>query len=169
DNEGLHAFGCGKRTGKATVGIVGATDEGAELADLEAQAPNAARRTGPGIGALPLVGEDVRTKQVVQRIEPLGNPQIADIVHRADELAPEVTQHVLPFQLARRDEVELFLKVGGEVVFDIAAEEAFEESRYQAPLVLWVQSLLDDADIFTVAQHVQRRGIGGRPADAELL
>src|SRR6185312_14763278 len=54
----LLAVGVGELPGKAAVGVIGAADESAELADLEAQAPNGARRTGPGIGALPLVGED---------------------------------------------------------------------------------------------------------------
>ncbi len=128
--------GVGELAGEAAVGIVGAADERAELADLEAETPDVAGRAGPGIAAGALIGKDVRPKQIVQRIEHLGDAQIADVVHRADELAPEVAQHVLPFELAGGDEVELLLKIGGEVVFDIAAEEALEEGGDQAALVL---------------------------------
>ncbi len=115
------------------------------------------------------IGEDMRPEHIVQRIEHLGDAQIADVVHRGDELAPEVAKHVLPVELAGGDEVELLLEVGGEVVFDVAAEEAFEEGGDQPALVLGHEPLLVDPDIFAVAQHVEGRGIGGRPADAELL
>jgi hypothetical protein len=68
-----------------------------------------------------------------------------------------------------RDAVELFLEIGGEVVFDIAREEAFEESRHEPALVLGHEALLLDANVFAVAQHGQRRGVGGGAADAQLL
>ena len=122
-----------------------------------------------GIAAGGVIGKDVRPEQIVQRVEHLGDAQIADVVHGGDELAPEVAQHVLPFELARGDEVELLLEIGGEVVFDVAAEEALEEGGDQPALVLGVEPLLVDPHIFAVAQHVERRGIGRRPADAELL
>ena len=130
-----------------------------------------APQEGQARGSPPLagLGEDMRPEQIVQSVEHLGDPQIADIVHRGDELAPEIAQHVLPFELARRDVVELLLEIGGEVVLDIAAEEALEKGRDQPSLVFGIEPLLVEADIFAVAEHVQRRGIGGGAADAELL
>ena len=85
------------------------------------------------------------------------------------EVAPEVAQHVLPLELAVGDEVELLLEVGGEVVLDVALEEALQERRDEPALVLGDQPLLVDADVVAVLQHGERRGIGGGPADAELL
>ena len=60
-------------------------------------------------------------------------------------------------------------RIGGEIVFDIAREEAFEESRHQAALGLRDQLALVDRHIFAVAQRRERRGIGGGTADAELF
>ena len=67
------------------------------------------------------------------------------------------------------DAVELLLEVGGEVVFDVAAEEALQEGDDQAPLVLGDEPLLLDADVFALPQHGEDRGVGRGPADAELL
>ena len=78
----------------------------------------------------------MRPKHVVQRIEHLGDAQVADIVDGGDEIAPEVAKHVLPGELSGGDQVELLLEVGGEVVFDVAAEEVLEERGDEAPLVL---------------------------------
>ena len=122
-----------------------------------------------GVGSCALVREDMRSEQIVQRIENLGDPQITDVVYGGNELAPEVAKHVLPFDLAGGDEVELLLEIGGEVVLDIAAEETLEKGRDQAPLVLRHQALLIHPDIFALAEHVKRGGIGRGPADAELL
>ena len=85
------------------------------------------------------------------------------------KFVPEVAQHVLPLELAVGDEVELLLQVGGEVVLDVALEEAFQERRDEAALVLGDQPLLVDADVVALLQHGERRGVGGGAADAELL
>ena len=87
----------------------------------------------------------------------------------AREVAPEVAQHVLPFELAVGDEVELLLEVGGEVVLDVALEEALQERRDEPALVLGDQPLLVDADVVALLQHGERGGVGGGPADAQLL
>ena len=58
---------------------------------------------------------------------------------------------------------------GGEVVFDVALEEAFQEADDDAALVFGDQPLLVDAHIAAVLQHLQDRGVGRGPADAELF
>ena len=114
-------------------------------------------------------GKDVRAQDLVEGFQHLADAQILDVVDRAGELAPEIAQHVLPGELAVGDEVELLLEVGGEVVLDVALEEAFEEGDDEPPLVLGDQALLVDAHILALLQHGQRRGVCRRPADAELF
>ena len=75
-------------------------------------------------------------QHVVEHVEHLGDAQILDLVDGADEAGPEVLQHLLPGDLVVGDAVELLLQIGGEVVFDVAAEEAFEERDHDAALVL---------------------------------
>ena len=86
-----------------------------------------------------------------------------------DEIAPELAQQVAPFDLVVGDTVELFFEVGGEIIFDIAGKEAFQERDDDAAAVFRHQPALVDADIFAVLQNLQDRGIGRGPADAELL
>ena len=59
--------------------------------------------------------------------------------------------------------------VGGEIIFDIAREEVFQERDHDAALVLAMQPLLLEPDVAAVLQHLQDRGIGRGPADAELF
>ena len=108
-----------------------------------------------GFGA----GEDVRPEHVVQRIEHLGDAQFADVLHRGDEVAPEIAEHVLPGKLACGDQVELLLEVGGEIVFHVAGEEVLEERGDEAPFVLGVKLLLVEPDIFA-SRRMSSRGIG---------
>ena len=68
-----------------------------------------------------------------------------------------------------RHVVEPFLELGGIIVIDIALEEALEERRHQPPALLGDEAVLVGPDIFAVLQRLQRRGIGRRPPDAELL
>jgi hypothetical protein len=67
------------------------------------------------------------------------------------------------------DVVELVLELGGIIVADVALEEALEEGGHQPPALLGDEAVLLEPDIFAVLQRLQRRGIGRRPADAELL
>ena len=95
--------------------------------------------------------------------------QVLDLVHRGGETLPELAQHVVPFQLVVGDVVELLFEIGGEIIFDVAGEKALQERHHDAAAVLRHEPLLLDAHIAAVLQHLQDRGIGGRPADAEFL
>ena len=156
--------------GEAAFRIVRAADEGAEAAHLERQLAGAAV-AGIAAGSPPSARgrEDVRPEQIVERVEHLGDAQFLDLVDRADEAGPEILQHLLPVDLVVGDAVELLFQRGGEIVFDIALEEAFQEADHDAAFVLRDQPLLVDAHIAAVLQHLQDRGVGGGPADAELL
>ena len=139
------------------------------LPHLEAQAPLAAVGALARVAALGLGREDVRAQDLVQRLQHLADAQVLDLADGGREVAPEVAQHVLPLELAVGDEVELLLQVGREVVLDVALEEALQERRDEPALVLGDQALLVDADVVAVLQHGERGGIGGGPADAQLL
>ncbi len=87
----------------------------------------------------------MRRQHLVERVDHLGDAQVLDLVDRADEIAPEVAQHVAPGDLVVGDAVELLLEIGGEIVFDISGEEAFEERDDDAAAVLGNEPLLVDA------------------------
>ena len=159
----------GELAGEAALGIVRAADEGAELAELERQPAVAAGRALARVAALGARREDVRAEQLVQRLQHLGDAEVVGLGDVGRELPPELAEHLLPGDVAVRDLVELLLEVGGEVVFDIALEEALEEGGDQPALVLGDELLLLEPDIAAVAEHGERRGVGGGPADAELL
>jgi hypothetical protein len=101
-------------------------------------------------------GKSKRRQFLVQRIEHVGDAQFLDVSTRR-EIAPEIAQHVLPGELAVGDLVELLLQRGGEVVFDIAVEEALEEGRDEPALGLGDQLALVDVtysrscSVFSVA------------------
>ncbi len=111
----------------------------------------------------------MRAQDLVQRLQHVADAQVLDLVDGADEVAPEVAQHVLVLELAVGDEVELLLQVGREVVLHVALEEALQERRDQAALVLGDQPLLVDLDVVALLQHGERGGVGGGAADAQLL
>ncbi len=111
----------------------------------------------------------MRAEDVVERLQDLGDAEVAGLGDVGRELAPELAEHLLPRDVAVRDLVELLLEVGREIVLDVALEEALEESGDQPALVLGDELLLLEPDIAAVAQHRKRRGVGGGTADAELL
>ena len=113
--------------------------------------------------------EDVRRQHLVERVDHLADAQVLDLADRADEVAPELAQQFAPFDLVVGDAVELLLEIGGEIVFDVAREEALQERDDDAAAVLRHQPALVDADVVAVLEHLQDRRIGRGPADAELL
>jgi len=158
-----------QRPGIAAGGIVGTADEGTELAELQAEAAVGAGRTGARIAAALAVAEEVRAEQVVEGIQHLLDPQVLDAVNGIGEVAPEVAQHRLPVDAPAGDVVELLLQRSGEAVGDVAVEEALQKCRDQPAAVLRDEALALQADVLAVLQHRDDAGVGGRPADAELL
>src|SRR5262249_6414546 len=122
--------------GKAAFRIVRAADESAELADLQAELAVGAGWAFARVTAVCGRRKDERAENLVDRIEDLRDTQLLDVVHRIDEVAPEIAQDLFPRQLAVRDQVELFLQIRREVILDIAVEEAFEKGCDQPSLVL---------------------------------
>ena len=111
----------------------------------------------------------MRPQHLVERVDDLGDAQLLDVAHGGGELTPEIPQQVAPSHLVVGDAVELLLEAGGEIVFHVAGEEAFEERGQHPPLVLGHQPLLLDAHVAAVLEYLQDRGVGRGPADAELL
>src|SRR5216684_2028297 len=130
----------GERPGVAAVGITRAADKGAELAEPEVEASDVAARAEARVPPIGRRGEEMRAEICVERLQHLGDRQILGAGH-----------------------------LGGEGVLDIALEEALEEGGHDAAAILGDEALLVDPHIFSVLQHLDDRGIGGRAADAELL
>ena len=78
----------------------------------------------------------MRRQHLVEHVEHLGDAQILDLVDRADEVAPEIAQHLAPVDLVVGDAVELLFETGGEIVLDVAGEETLQERDHDAALVL---------------------------------
>ena len=73
------------------------------------------------------------------------------------------------WQFAGGDLVELFFQVGGEIVFDIFAEEVFEERDDETAAVIRDEAVLVHAHVIALAQLLEDRRVGRRAADAELF
>ena len=50
--------------------------------------------------------------------------EILGLADRGGEILPEIAQQLLPVELAGRDFVQLLFQIGGEIICDIAVEEA---------------------------------------------
>ena len=86
-----------------------------------------------------------------------------------DERGPEIAEHLLPCDPATGNIVELFFKLGGEAVFDIALEKAGKERRHQAAAVFGNKPPGVDAHIIAVLQHRNDRRIGRRSTDPKFF
>ena len=93
-------------------------------------------------------------EHLVQHIEDFPNAHVFDAIDRADEVAPEVAQHLAPVDLAVGDAVEIFFQTRGVVVFDVPGEEVFQERDDDAAFILRVQTLLFEAHVVAVFQHL---------------
>ena len=149
--------------------VVRAADEGAVLAEAQRELALAAERADARIAAVFLRREDVRAQHFVQRVEHLGDAQIADVGDGAVEVFPEVAHQLLPIEFAGGDFVELLFEVGGEIVFDIFAEEVFQERGDETAAVIRDEAVLVHLHVIAFAQLLEDRRVGRRPADAELF
>ena len=82
---------------------------------------------------------------------------------------PELAQHLAPVHLAVGNLVQLFLEMGGEVVFDVARKIGLQESRHDAAAVFGNEALAVELHIVTALQDFNDAGIGRWPSDAEFL
>ena len=96
----------------------------------------------------------MRPENIVEHVEHFADAQVLDLVDRADEVAPEVAQHLAPVDLAVGDAVEIFFQTRGVVVFDVPGEEVFQERDDDAAFILRVQTLLFEAHVVAVFQHL---------------
>ena len=150
--------------------VVRAADERAVLsARLKAQLAFAALRTGPRVRSVSPVGKQHGRKRFVEVIDHLGVAQLHHLSDARDEVAPELGQHVAPFQLARGDAVQLLLKFGREVVGDVLVEEPVEEACQHAAARLGLQDALLDGHVLPILKRLHRCRVGGGAPDAELL
>src|SRR3546814_12116087 len=76
------------------------------------------------------------------------------------EIAPEAFEHRLPLRATARHVVEFLLQPRGEIIADIAFEEAFEEGGEQAPAFFGDEAVFLDRHIGAILGHLQYRGIG---------
>ena len=166
----LNAVGTGRDLPREiAIRIIRTADEGAEASGLQRKLAGIALRALPARRAVGVLRENMRLEQIVERVEHDAVAHFLDLVDRADELTPELGKHRAPVDRAGGNLVELFFEAGGEIVFDVAREETFQEGDDDAAFVFRNEPLLVDADIAAVLQHLQDRGVGRWPADAELF
>ena len=65
--------------------------------------------------------------------------------------------------------VQLFLKVGGEVVFHITGEEGFQEGGDNAATVFRNETFFLQSHIFAFLKDGNDAGIGGRASDSQFF
>src|SRR5580698_10914627 len=104
-------------------------------------------------------------QQFVERVDHIRDFEILGLVDRADETLPEIAQQVAPCHFAVGYEVELFLKVGGEIVLNVFRKETLEKRHDDTAAVLGDEAALVDTNIFAVPEDLQDRSISRRPAD----
>ena len=78
----------------------------------------------------------------VQRLQHGRDRQILGAGDGGGKILPEAAQHRLPVDPAAGDVVELVLQLGGEVVLDVALEEAGQEGGDQPAAILGEETLL---------------------------
>ena len=163
------AVGHRQGRGVTAIRVVRAADEGAELAELEVEAPIAAGEARPRVGAALFPAEEMGAEEGIQGIQHVPHPEPPRSFHGDAEGAPEVAQHRLPFDAPARDVVELVLEVGGKAILHVTLEKAGQERGDQAPAVLGDEAALVEAHVIAVLQHRKDAGVGRGAADAVLL
>src|SRR5690606_12974693 len=156
------------------LGVVRAGDERAEAAAAQRQA-SAATPLGEAPGALPWIATvGLRREQVIRQelVEHFGDFRglaLHDLVALRLEVAPELLEHVLPGGTPARNVVEFLLHLGGEVVGDVAREEALEERGQQAAGILGEEAVLLHPDVFAITQRLDGRRVSRGTPNAEFF
>src|SRR5262249_44739733 len=145
--------------GETALGIVRAADEGAELAELEAEpAVGAGRAVARALAAIVVGREEVRPELLVELVEHFLDAQLLGFADRSREGLPELAQHLAPVDLAVGDLVQLVLEMGGEVVFDVAREVGLQEGGDDATAVLRDEALAVELHVVPALQHLDDAG-----------
>ena len=142
----------------AAIGVAGAADESAELAELERQRAFLALRAFARIGSF--FGEEDGLEVVFKSGDDVGYLEVRRFADRFAERRPEIAENRFPFHIAGRDAVELFFEIGGEVVFDVLLEEVYEEGRDNTPAAFRYEAAVVELHVFAVLQHLQDGGVG---------
>src|ERR1700692_894502 len=104
--------------------------------------------------------EQMRRQHRIEGVDHRGDFQILGVVDSADEIAPEVAQHIAPRHFAVGNEIELLFEARREIVLDIFCEKALEESDHDTSAVLRIEPPLIEPHIFAVLEHLQDRRVG---------
>ena len=105
----------------------------------------------------------------VERFEHRRDRQFLCAIDRGREIAPEIAQQRFPIDAPARHLVELVFEIGGEIVFDVALEEARQKRGDEAAAVFRDKAALIEPHIVAILQHLYDRGVGRRPSDAQLF
>src|SRR5690348_12350506 len=151
------------------VRVIGAGDERTELAAAQRQPAIAALRTDTRIRPVRARRIKPWLEEFVDRLRNLARLLVHDLAGLRLEIAPEVVEQFLPVEPSARDVVQLFLELGGIIVADVAFEKALEERRHQPAALLRHEPALVDANVLAILERLQRRRIGRRPPDPQLL
>ena len=156
--------------GIAAFGIVRAADEGPPGSRrAHRQAARLAFRTQARIGAVALVGEDMRLQHFVYLLEDFGDPKLRCLADGRRKVAPETGQNVLVVLVAGGNLVQFLLQPGSEVIADVAPEVIRQEDRHQPSLIFGEQAVAFLAGISAVDDGRQDAGIGRRAPDAQFF
>ena len=137
--------------------------------ELEAEPPGAAGGAQARVGAVGARGKEVRAEILVERGDDVADLQVARLLHRVREVAPERAHHRPPVRAPAGDVVELLFERGGEAGVDVMLEEADQERGDQPAAILRDEPPVLQPHIVAVLQHGEDGGVGGGPADAQLL
>ena len=151
------------------VGIVGTGDERPEPPAAQRQLPVAAHGAGARIAAIGLGREQHRLQKLVEFRRDVGRLLLHHLGGLGLEIAPEGFEHRLPLRPPAGDIIQLVFQPRGEVVGDVALEKPLQKGRDQPPAFLGEKPVLFHPNIVAVLEHLQGRGIGGRPPDPQLL
>ena len=155
--------------GELAFGIVGARNERPIFPTAQRQLPIAARRAQPRIASVLLVGEQPGRQKLVERRSHFGRLLLHHFARHGLEVAPEGFEQLLPPDPPARHVVEPVLELRGIVVIDVTFEEPLEERRHQPTALLGNETVFLQPHIFPVLERLERRRIGRRPPNPQLL
>ncbi len=158
-----------ERPGIIAFRIVRAAQEGAKLAELEAQCPIRAFRAFMRVCSVFARRKQIVFQHHLKGIKDVSDLEFLGLVDIAFERLPEILENVFPFQLAHGNFIKLVFQIGGEVVLHIAFKEFRQEGGYQTTTVLCDETATFQQHIVPVLKNRNDRRIGRRTANAEFF